>query len=109
VATGVIDQDAAHDLRGDTKEMRPILPVDLPLVDEPDKHLVHKRRRLQGVAGPLAPKLAGRHAPELRIDEWQQLVERSPVAATPIAEQCRDVSRRDHRTLLNKLDRRPRA
>ena len=42
-----------------------------PLIDEPDEHLVHKGRRLQGVVSPLAPKLAGRHAPELRIDEWQ--------------------------------------
>src|SRR5262245_13179380 len=87
------------DCRGDTKEMHPILPVDLPLIDEPDEHLVHKGRRLQGVIGPLAPKLAGRNAPELRIDEWQQPVERSPVTAAPIGEQRRDVARRDHRSL----------
>jgi hypothetical protein len=35
MTTGMIDQDPAHDLRGDTKEVRPILPVDVPLVDEP--------------------------------------------------------------------------
>jgi hypothetical protein len=80
--------------------MRPILPVDLPLIDEPDEHLVDEGRWLQGVVSPLAAKLAGRHAPQLRIDEWQQLVERSPVAATPIAEQGRDVARRDHQSLL---------
>jgi len=34
----VIDQDAAHDLRRDTKEMRSILPIDLALVDEPHVH-----------------------------------------------------------------------
>jgi hypothetical protein len=48
---------------------------------EPDRLV-----RLQAVASPLAPKLAGRHASKLRIDQRQQLVERSPVAATPIAE-----------------------
>ena len=96
-------------LRGDTKEMRPILPVDLALIDEPDVHLVHKGGRLQGVVGPLAPKLARRDAPELRIDERQQLIERSPVAATPIAEQCRDVARRDHRSLLQSIGSRPTA
>src|SRR5512134_1048529 len=100
MTTGVIDQDPAHDVRGDTKEMRPILPIDLALVDEPDVHLMNKGRRLQGVVGPLLPKLARGHAAELRIDEWQQLIERSPVAATPIAKQCRDVARRDHRSLL---------
>ena len=43
----------------------------LALVDEPHVHLVHKGRRLQGMVGPLVPKLARGHAAELRIDEWQ--------------------------------------
>src|SRR6185503_20835344 len=90
-----------------TKEVRAILPVDLPLIDEPDVHLVHKGRRLQGMVSPLAPKLAGRNASELRIDERQQLVQRSPVAATPIGEQRRDVARRDHRSLLQSIGKKP--
>jgi hypothetical protein len=100
VTTGVIDQDPAHDLRRNTKKMRSILPIDLALVDEPDVRLMNKGRRLQGVVGPLVPKLARGHAAELRIDEWQQLIERSPVAATPLAEQRRDVARRNHWSLL---------
>jgi hypothetical protein len=71
------------------------------LIDEADEDLVDKRRRLQGVIGPLAPKLAGRDAPQLPIHEWQQLVERGPVAPAPITEQCRDVSRRNHWTSRN--------
>jgi hypothetical protein len=109
VTTGVIDQDAAHDVRGDTKEMRPILPVDLPLIDEPDEDFVHKGRRLECVASPLLPKLARGNAAELRIDEWQQLIERGPVAATPIAEQCRDVARRDHCSPLRSVGLEPTA
>ena len=105
MTTGVIDQDPAHDLRRDTKEMRSILPIDLALVDEPDVRLMNEGRRLQGVVGPLAPKLARGNAAKLRIDEWQQLVERSPVAATPIAEQRRDVARRHHRSLSISGDR----
>jgi hypothetical protein len=96
----VIDQDPAHDLRCDTEEMRSILPIDLALVDEPDIYLMNKGRRLQGVAGPFVPKLARGNAAKLRIDEWQQLIERRPVAATPIAEERRDVTRRDHGRLL---------
>ena len=96
VTTGVIDQDAAHDVRGDTEEMRSVLPVHPPLIDEADERLVDKGGRLQSVVGALAPKLTGGNASELRIDEGQQPVERSPVAATPIAEQRRDVARRDH-------------
>jgi len=96
VTTGVIDQDPAHDLRGDAKEMRAILPIALALIDEPDVRLVNEGRRLQGVVGPLVPKLARGNAVELRIDEWQQLIEGSPVASTPVAEQRRDVARRHH-------------
>lgn len=80
--------------------MRAILPVHLPLIDEPDEHLVYEGRRLQGVVRSLAAKLARRHTPELRIDKWQQLIERSPVAATPLAEQHRDVARRHYRTFF---------
>jgi hypothetical protein len=103
VTTGVIDQDPAHDLRRDTKEMRAIPPIDLALVDEPDVHLMHKGRWLQGMVGPLVPKLARGNVAELRIDEWQQLIQRSLVAATPIAEQRRDVARRGHWSLLQQV------
>ena len=86
MTTGVIDQDAAHDVRGDTKEMRPILPIHLPLIDEPDEHFVDERRRLEGVVSPFASQLTGCDATEFGVDEWQQLIERTPVAATPVAE-----------------------
>jgi hypothetical protein len=92
VTPGVIDQDPAHDLRRRAKEMRPILPIDLPLIDEPQVHLVNQRRRLQGVVSPLAAKLAPRDATEFRVDQWQQLIERTAVAATPRAKQRRDVA-----------------
>ena len=65
--------------------------------------LVNQGRGLQGVVGPLVAKLARRDAAELRIDERQQLIERSPVAATPIAEQRRDVARRNHWSLLQSV------
>src|SRR5215510_8384181 len=94
VTTSVIDQDPTHDLSGDTEEMSTILPIDLALVDEPDVRLMYQGRRLQGVVGALAPKLARGHPAKLRVDEWQQLTERSAVATAPIAEQCRDVRRR---------------
>ena len=67
---GVIDQDPAHDLRRDAKEVRPILPIDLSLIDEPQVDLIYQRRRLQGVVGPLAAKLAHRNPTQLRIDKW---------------------------------------
>ena len=75
MTTGVVDEDPPHDLCGDTKEMRPILPIDLALVDESQVHLVDERRRLQGVARPLVTKLARGNAAQLGVDEWQQLIE----------------------------------
>ena len=86
VTTGVIDQDPAHDLCRDAKEVCSILPVDLALVDEPEVDLVDERRRLQRVVSSLAPKLARGRPAELSVDEREQLIERSPIAATPIAE-----------------------
>jgi hypothetical protein len=91
VTAGVIDQNPAHDLRGHPQEMRPILPIDLALVDDAQIHLMNQSGRLQGVADSLHPKLARLDAAELRIDDWQQLIERSAVAATPISEERRDV------------------
>ena len=59
-------------------------------------HLMIEGRRVQGVVGTLVPKLARGNPAELRIDEWQQLIERGSIAATPIAEERRDVVRRSH-------------
>jgi hypothetical protein len=78
MTTGMIDEDPAHDLRGDTKEVRPIQPVDLPLVDEPQIRLVYECSRLQGVPDTLPSKLARGNPTELRVDQGQQLLLGSP-------------------------------
>ena len=96
MTAGVIDQDPAHDPRCDAKEMRSILPIRAALVDETDVGLVHERGGLQGVVRPLVAKLACGDAAKLRIDEREQLIEGSPVAATPIAQQRGDVAGSDH-------------
>ena len=96
MTTRVVDEDPAHDLRGHAEEVRPILPVDLPLINQSQIHLVNERRRLQAVAGSLAPQLARGDPAELRVDERQQLIERAPVTATPISEESRHIARRSH-------------
>ena len=100
MTTGVIDEDPAHDLRRDAKEMPSILPIDLALAHEADVRLMNERRRLQGVVGALAPKLARGNAAKLPVDERQQGTERSPVAPAPVAEQRRHVARRSRWSLL---------
>jgi hypothetical protein len=94
VPAGVIDQDAAHHLRGDAKEVRPILPVDLALIDHPQVNLVNERRRLQCVGGAFASELAAGHATQLRIDQREQLIQSTAIAAAPVGEKRRHVNRR---------------
>ena len=90
---GVVDQDATHDQRRGAKKMRSILPVDLTLIDEPEIRLVNQRGRLERVVDPFFPKLARGDAAHLRVDERQQLVKRTAVAATPVREERRDLGR----------------
>jgi hypothetical protein len=71
VTPGVIDQDAPHDLRRHAKEVRPILPIALSLVDEPQIDLVDERGRLERVVHSFHPELPVGDATELRIDPGQ--------------------------------------
>jgi len=63
--------------------MRSIVPIDASLIDQPQIDLVNKGRRLERVVGAFAPELSRRDSPELRVDLWQQLIERVAVAAPP--------------------------
>ena len=96
VSTSVIDKDPAHDLRRCTEKVRPIPPIDLALVNESQIHLVHQGGRLECVADTLASKLPCCDPTELPVHERQQLIERALVAATPVAEERRDIARGRH-------------
>jgi hypothetical protein len=92
----MVDQNPAHHLRGHPKEMRSILPVDLPLVHQTQIYLVHQRGRLEGVADSLSGQLARRDTAKLRIDSRQQLSQCVAVAATPVSEERGHVGGRGH-------------
>jgi hypothetical protein len=76
----------------------------MALVDEAEVGLMHERGRLQRVVRPLVAKLPCGDATELRIDEWEQLIERGLVATTPIAQQRRDVAGSGHSALRQWVD-----
>jgi hypothetical protein len=78
------DEDPTHDLRGDTKEMSPVTPIAVALIDESQIGLVDECRRLQGVAHPLMPKLPLRDPAQLGVNERQQLIECAAIPATPV-------------------------
>src|SRR5215475_451876 len=56
----VVHQDAPHQLRSDPEEVRPVLPVDTLLFDQPQVGFVDQGRGLQRVAGTLPPHVAAR-------------------------------------------------
>jgi hypothetical protein len=96
----MVDEDPAHDLRRHGKEVRPVLPVDLPLVHEAQIGFVHERGRLKAVPVALEPQLARGDAAQFGVHERHQPIQRARIPAPPIVEQASDVRRRGHRQSL---------
>ena len=76
-----IHEHAPHHLRGHREKVRPVLPPHLRRIHQSQIGLVNQRGGLQAVAGPLAAHIAVREAAQLRIDQWDQAIERSLVSA----------------------------
>jgi hypothetical protein len=88
---GVVDENAAHELCGDSVELRPVLPFDTPLVDEAHVGFVDQRCGLQRVAVLLAPHRRRRPPMELGVDNRKQLIAGGGVAASPCEQELRNV------------------
>ena len=88
---GVIHEDAAHQLSGQSKEVRPILPGHSLLIDQPQVDLVDEGRRNERVIRAFPPQLAARNPPQLSVDLRQQLLERGGISLGPSYEQLRHV------------------
>ena len=90
----VIDQGAAHHVRGDGEEVRAVLPLHAALIDQLEVHVVHQDRALQGVlagaraARTRAPGAAARRrrrpsgAPTAVSSPWLH-ARRRPVTSGP--------------------------
>ena len=87
LTASVVEQDAPHQLRGDPKKVGTILPLDLPLINQPDKSLVHQGRGLHRVTRTLSPHVASREPMQLVVHQRQQLSQRRLVALAPGQEQ----------------------
>jgi len=77
---GVVDEYAPHELRGNGKKLRPILPFRVALARQLDVGLVNQGCGLQGVPGTFLAQALGGHTPKFFIDEWHQLCGRVLVA-----------------------------
>ena len=91
MTSGMLDQDTAHQLRGDCEEMGPILPLHPLVIHQADVGLIDQRACLKVVFGALASHVPVRQAPQFRIDDRRELVEGELVSGTPGAEQLADI------------------
>jgi hypothetical protein len=83
----VIHEDPAHHLRSDREEVDTVLPIHA-LIHQPQIRLVNQRRRLKSMVVPLVPKISGRPASELLINQGQEIVLRVSVASRPRLKQA---------------------
>src|SRR5262245_38848398 len=86
----VIDEDAAHHFRGDSKKVRSVLPRDTVLAGEPQVGLVDECGWLKGVIDPFAPKVSSSPPPEVFVHQGHQLVACPDVTVRPCAQQTAD-------------------
>src|ERR1700693_1113165 len=70
--TGVIHQNAPHQLCGDGKEVRAVLPVDLPGVYQSQVGFVDERSRLQRVTRTLSKHVPPSQAAQLLMDQRKE-------------------------------------
>ena len=85
--TRVIHEHPPHHLCRDGEEVRTSLPLHVLLADEANEGLVHERGRLQGMVGPLAPKVCRGASPEPAVDDLCEGIACLEVAARPRLQQ----------------------
>ena len=88
----VVHENVAHVACDGGKEVGAALPVHVLGPEQPHVHLVNERRGTQRVIRTLLLQVVCRDAPQLRIDERDQLVARGLVALTKLTEKRRNVS-----------------
>ena len=92
----MIDEDAAHRPGRDREEVRPVLPADVPLVDEPHIGLVNERRRLQRVVRTFTAEVAARPSGAARCRQRPSTRRLPRFALAPGEQQTRDVETLGH-------------
>jgi hypothetical protein len=92
LSSRVVDENPSNDPRRHAKEVRPVLPINAPLFDEPQIRLVNERPWLQCVPGAFVTELTRGNSAQLVVDERQQAVEGASIAAVPVVEERRYVA-----------------
>lgn len=90
LGTGVIDQDAPQDTRGNGIEVNAIHEGDIG-IDELEIGFVDQRRGPQGVIPALGAQAVQSQLAQLVVDDRHQPVDRLFIAFTPLLQQLRDL------------------
>jgi len=93
MTAGVVDEDAAHQLRGQTDEVRAVLPGQIPLTEQLQKGLVHEGGGLKRVVGPLMAEVPDGESSQLAVDERHEAFAGAGVAFAPCRQQTRHIAR----------------
>ena len=89
----VIDEYPPHQARSHAKEVGPVAPVDLPLIDQSEVGFVNERGWLQRMAGFLAPQLRACDTAQVVVDNRDELVKGISFAIADREEKVRDFGR----------------
>jgi hypothetical protein len=96
VAARVVNEDAAHQLRRNSEEVRAVVPAGMGLVDQLEVDLVDEGGGLERVRGVFTPHVALGEAAQLALDERDQAVERRRVAVAQSNEHVRHALGSNH-------------
>ena len=83
----MVHQDVPHHLRGNAEKMGPVLPFLRFLADQPQIRFVDQGRTLQSVIRAFAPETAASDTAQLLIDQRDQRIPRTLIAAAPLGEE----------------------
>src|SRR5215510_12642861 len=86
-----IDQYAAHDLCRDGEEVRPVLPLNILPIDQPDESLIDQRRGLKGMARPLSYHVSTSQTMQVVVDQRRELLESRLIAVSPVHKHLGDL------------------
>ena len=90
VAARILHQNAPHQLGGNRKKVRAVLPLHALVIHQAHVGFIHQRRGLKAVAGAFAPQVTARQAAEFLINNRGQPLKRAcPRCPKPEAAQSR--------------------
>jgi hypothetical protein len=83
MAAGVVDQDLAHETRGDGYEMGAVFGVDWTLLDEAEISLMNQSGAAEGVVRALAAQVAMGNGSQFAINQRHEYIEGRLIPVTP--------------------------